>query len=217
MKSLFNAVIRKTPAERALGKLGIRYERQEDGTIFVPGDIDLSGKGLEALPDLSSVVVRGIFNCNDNNLTTLAGAPRETGVFYCDNNKLTTLEGGPAIVAAAYSCKGNDLVSLKGAPKRTGNVFDCSDNNLTILEHGPESTGLSFICKDNKLASLDGAPLYFHKLLSDFGDFNSWDDVPQHLHVSHERIRQLQKGMSVLTRPVAAPKTAKFRKPPSGK
>lgn len=132
MKSLFDMAGRKSAAERALRKLGVAYERQEDGTVFVPGDIDLSGKGLEALPDLSAVVVKGVFNC-----------------------------------------------------------------------------------KGNKLASLDGAPRLFNMILSDFGNFGRWEDIPKNLHSLHDRISQLSKGASILTRPVAVPKTAKFRKQPA--
>ena len=47
-------------------------------------DVDLSERGLTELPDFSKVVVNGNFNCSDNQLMTLNGAPSKVrGSFYC--------------------------------------------------------------------------------------------------------------------------------------
>ena len=46
--------------------------------------------------DLSGTIYNGSFNCANNKLTSLEGAPREVGgSFYCYNNNLTSLEGLP--------------------------------------------------------------------------------------------------------------------------
>ena len=49
-----------------------------DGFV-IKGDLDLSGKGLTKLPDLSKVIVEGSFRCQNNQLTSLQGAPQEVG------------------------------------------------------------------------------------------------------------------------------------------
>jgi len=105
-------------------------------------------------------VVTGIFDCSNNSLTSLVGAPQEVGVsFFCTNNSLTSLEGAPQEVGEDFYCSNNSLTSLVGAPQEVGGDFDCSDNKLTSLEGAPQEVGEDFYCSDNKLTSLEGAPL----------------------------------------------------------
>ena len=57
-----------------------------DGTYSCEGDVNLSDLGLIILP-VKFKVVKGYFDCNDNKLTTLKGAPKEVGGhFYCYSN-----------------------------------------------------------------------------------------------------------------------------------
>ena len=58
------------------------------------------------------------FNCTDNELTTLEGAPNEVGGdFLCFHNELTTLEGAPKKVGGDFDCNGNpNLVLSKDKP-----------------------------------------------------------------------------------------------------
>ena len=52
--------------------------------------------------------VSGIFDCDYNNLESLAGAPEKVGGdFYCSNNNLTSLEGAPETVRGDFWCKHN--------------------------------------------------------------------------------------------------------------
>lgn len=81
-------------AEQALKSWGIEYAKQPDGSILVPGSLDISGKGLTRLPNLTSVKVGGGFYCDNNQLTSLEGTPHTVGGhFYCHDNQLTSLEG----------------------------------------------------------------------------------------------------------------------------
>jgi len=78
------------------------YTINKDGSIDVDGDVFLYKRNLNKLP-LNFNKVSGVFYCDNNELTSLVGAPKEVGgSFYCDNNK---------------------LISLKGAPNRVGVVF----------------------------------------------------------------------------------------------
>lgn len=83
-------------AEQALKSWGIGYEIKPDGSLRVPGNLNISNKHLTRLPDLSEVKVGANFWCDTNQLTSLAGAPPAVGGdFYCHDNQLTSLEHAP--------------------------------------------------------------------------------------------------------------------------
>ena len=106
--------------KKTMEALGITYAELSDGTICVPGTVDLFGRDLKELPDLSEVVVMGSFDCSHNNLTSLKGAPKEVrGNFICSSNRLVTLCGAPHEVMPGYfNCTDNEsLKNLYGAPR----------------------------------------------------------------------------------------------------
>ena len=54
--------------------------------------------------------VYGLFNCDNCDLTTLKGCPKEVlGNYRCQNNKLTSLEYGPTYLKGFFECDGNSL------------------------------------------------------------------------------------------------------------
>lgn len=166
-------------SEKALRKLRIKYRKQKDGTLVVDGDIYLSQKGIDRLPDLSAVVVKGNFSCANNNLVTLEGAPKYVGGYFsCDGNMLETLKGAPQFVDGSFSARRNKLTSLESAPVFVGGDFSCRSNDITTLEGAPAYVGGDFMCHANKLQSLQHAPQQFRRMISDFGEFDSWKDVP---------------------------------------
>lgn len=169
LQQAFNPDINTTAAEAVLKELGCVFHRQADGSLFVPGAINLSKKNLISLPDLSMVDVGGEFFCDGNSLSDLAGAPR-------------SVQGG-------FDCSGNGLTSLKGAPAFCVD-FICHDNNLVSLEGAPGSVN-GFYCDGNRLDSLEHAPKTFHELVSDFGRFHAWTEVPQKLHFSPATMEKL--------------------------
>jgi len=132
------------------------------GSIY--GDFDCSNNELASLVG-APIEVEGSFNCSNNKLTSLEGAPREVEKFNCSGNLLTSLEGGPdKVIRGEYKCSKNKLTSLKGLPP-TGDSYhgleiDCSDNKLKSLETiGNTDRIRNFICRKNEIISLDGAPL----------------------------------------------------------
>jgi len=149
---------------------GIKYlPFKQDGKTYnlydmpkgfvIKGNLNLRGKDLTELPDLSEVVVKEGFYCDDNQLTSLKGAPQEVGGnFICDNNQLTSLEGAPKEVGRGFYCYSNQLTSLEGAPKEVGGDFYCHSNQLTSLEGAPQKVGGYFDCHSNQLTSLEGSP-----------------------------------------------------------
>ena len=86
------------------------YTINDDGSIDVNGNVNLSDKGLTELPL--------VFN-------------RVTGWFNCDFNQLTTLKGSPRWVGGWFSCSNNQLTSLEFSPEYVGDDLFCSNNKLT--------------------------------------------------------------------------------------
>jgi hypothetical protein len=153
----------------------IRYGISNNYTINPDGSIDVdnnvrftsmrSSDRLTKLP-IKFNKVTGSFYCNDNELTSLEGAPKEVGGdFYCSNNKLSSLQGGPQSVDGDFICHRNELTSLEGGPESVGGDFYCHRNELTSLEGGPESVGGDFYCRDNQITDFKGVPEFFE------GDF----------------------------------------------
>jgi hypothetical protein len=70
-------------------KWGIEnYTINDDGSIDVQGNVDLSDMGLTKLP-IKFRNVTGYFYCSYNQLVTLEGSPQRVGGdFYCYNNQL---------------------------------------------------------------------------------------------------------------------------------
>ena len=109
------------------------------------GDVDLGFLHLTELFDLSDVEVTGTFNCRDNDLTNLRGAPHTVGgSFFCNRNNLTSLKGSPHTVGGSFACTNNNLTSLEGCPITVSGSFYCSGNNLTSLEGIPKTVGGTF-------------------------------------------------------------------------
>ena len=201
MKNRFEkaATSPRSEAEQVLKEWGVPYQKQPDGTLLVPGDLNISNKGLTRLPGLSCVSV--------------------TGDFSCATNQLTSLEGAPQSVTGDFSCSRNQLTSLEHAPQTVGGGFFCSNNKLTSLKYAPQSVGGYFTCSNNYLISLEGAPQKFQKLTSDFGDFSSWSEVPEEIRVSpatkarlgKEREYAFAEGATVLQAPMKARAPLKLR------
>ena len=131
----------------------------QTGLINVDGNFDCSKQGLTDFKGVKFGKVRGDFDCEDNELTSLVGAPKTvSGDFRCYENELTTLVGAPQTVKGDFNCERNQLTSLEGAPQSVSFSFRCGDNQLTSLEGAPQSVGSYFNCSDNQLTSLEGAP-----------------------------------------------------------
>ena len=141
----------------------LKLVKLADGRYDVIGDADFSRLGLTNLLEIPIKIrkVTGDFDCSDNYLRDLEGAPKVVGKsFYCHNNQLTTLKGAPEYVGDSFYCSYNNLKDLKGAPKYVGKSFSCGYNQLETLEGAPERIGEDFYCSGNQLASLKGIPKY---------------------------------------------------------
>ena len=100
------------------------------------GDFDISELGLTTLPALlKNLKIGGSFDCYNNKLTSLVGAPTSVGKsFLCSFNKLTSLVGAPVSVGGTFLCDYNNLDSLVGAPVSVGGHFYCNNNVVKFTE-----------------------------------------------------------------------------------
>jgi hypothetical protein len=144
-----------------------------DGSLDINGDLDLSSMGLTKLP-LKFNRVSGDFYCDDNQLTSLLGSPQEVGnLFSCTENKLTSLEGCPKKVKV-FNCHNNKLVNLDGSPKGELDDFYCDFNDITSLIGSPKKVTGDFHCNFNALTDLVGAPEYIGRDFYSHGGYNKF-------------------------------------------
>ena len=129
------------------------YIINPDGSIDVDGDVNISYRNLTILPLKFNKV---------------------SGYFYCNNNQLTSLEGSPKEISRSFSCRYNQLTSLEGSPTKIGGGFYCSGNKLTTLEGGPTKVGGYFFCYDNPLPNVILNSKYRKKILTEGDDFYIW-------------------------------------------
>jgi hypothetical protein len=95
-----------------------------DGLVDVRGGFYYSGQNLSDFKGVRFGNVSEDFFCNQNNLTSLVGAPRKVeGDFWCDHNRLTSLVGAPEEVKGNFYCDKNPLQTLIGAPQKIGGRF----------------------------------------------------------------------------------------------
>ena len=80
-----------------------------DGSWDINGDVNIRNLGLTEIP-VKFNKVSGYFDCSENNLISLKGAPNKIGGY--------------------FKCSDNNLTSLIGAPKEVGGNFYCYNNNV---------------------------------------------------------------------------------------
>jgi len=133
----------------------INENTASEGSFIVYENMVENGRFKEGIiPD----IINGDFNCDEINLTTLEGGPKEVkGNFNCDFNKLTNLKYLP-LIGESISCEGNQLTSLEGCPSKINGDLYCNNNQLTSLKGGPDYIDGNFVCVNNKLKSLEFCP-----------------------------------------------------------
>jgi len=91
-------------------KYGIKnYTINADESIDVNGDVYFKYDKINKFP-LNFNKVTGYFDCSDNSLISLEGAPKYVGeVFICDYNRLKNLEGAPKYVGQDFYCDYNQI------------------------------------------------------------------------------------------------------------
>ena len=100
------------------------------GEVDVDGGFGCSGQGLRDFKGVRFGKVGSAFYCNDNELTSLEGAPLEVGEdFICYSNQLTTLEGAPRKVGRQFTCYKNSV-----SDKTLRSIFGIMETGKSYLE-----------------------------------------------------------------------------------
>jgi len=103
---------KKTLIEKWLKEMNIKeYNLNNDLTINVYTNVYFFGKNLVKFPDyIQFNRITGLFNCRDNNLSSLKGCPLYVGYYFdCAGNKLISLDGCPKIVESWFECRDNEV------------------------------------------------------------------------------------------------------------
>jgi hypothetical protein len=117
---------------------GVWSINSDTNLIDVNGNVSMSRMNLTKIP-VKFGKVTGNFDCHENELTSLVGAPQLVGGnFYCSYNQLTSLTRAPQSVGEGFYCHANQLTSLLGAPQSVRGGFNCSYNQLTSLTGAPQ-------------------------------------------------------------------------------
>ena len=109
--------------------------------------LDISGKSITSLPDLTRFKNLEKFNCSYNQLTSLT-LPQNLKILDCDNNKLTSLTLPQNL--EVLNCYHNQLTSLT-LPQNL-EIVHCNNNKLTSLTL-PQNLQVLY-CSNNQLTSL---------------------------------------------------------------
>ncbi len=158
---------------------------EETGLVDVDGNFNCTMQGLTDLKGVRFGNVSGSFDCSNNRIASLEGAPQEVGGgFDCSHNLLKSLEGAAKKIGTSFNCSGNQLTSLEGSPRRTMSFY-CLFNDLTSLRGAPEIVHGFFDCSHNNITSLEGVPLNMS-----FRDFRAAENP-----VSEEILEALYKRM----------------------
>lgn len=109
------------------------YTIRENGLVDVEGNVQINNTELTEFP-IQFGIVTGNFDCYNNKLISLKGAPKEVyGSFICASNNLTTLLGSPEKVHKNFYCGYNKLTTLVGMPI-IGGDFNCFNNKIYSLK-----------------------------------------------------------------------------------
>ncbi len=136
-----------------LDEMGIEdYTINDDLTVDVNGDVNISNMGLDEIP-IQFGIVRGSFDIEDNYLRSLEGCPNHVDIsFWCRSNKLTTLKGGPGYVGNHFNCNFNNaLTSLEYSPEYVGGDFSCKHCSITTLNNASQGIDRYIWCDSNPL------------------------------------------------------------------
>lgn len=119
--------------------------------VNVGGNVDLNEKDLTHIA-VKFNMVNGYFDCANNKLNSLKGAPEiVSGDFNCYKNQLTNLDYCPKEMGESFFCDYNKIISLKGIPSKINGNFGCAYNQLTDLKFAPQIINGYFQSSYNQL------------------------------------------------------------------
>jgi hypothetical protein len=116
-----------TNIEQICRELNIsNFTINDDFTVDVNGNVDLSGKGLTEIP-LQFNRVEGDFNVSHNKLTSLKNSPTFCMSYNCYDNLLTSFEGISENIGESLVCHHNQFYSF--------NYLNCIPRRIVFPEN----------------------------------------------------------------------------------
>ena len=116
------------------------YDINDDLSISIYSDVDISNRGFENIP-IFFHIVKGDFNCSNNNLKSMDGAPLITDSFNCSNNIINSLYGSPETINGNFDISNNKINSISGGPVSIKGYFNFSNNNVMYIGEFPKVNG----------------------------------------------------------------------------
>jgi Leucine-rich repeat (LRR) protein len=110
--------------------------------------LNIIGKGIKSLPDLTRFKNLKKLYCSSNKLTSLPTLPQNLEYLYCSDNQLTLLPTLPQNLEYLY-CSDNQLTLLPTLPENLKYLY-CCDNQLTLLPTLPENLEQLY-CSNNPI------------------------------------------------------------------
>ena len=147
---------------------------RQTGLINVVGDFDCNGQGLTDLKGVRFGKVSGSFNCYNNQLTSLEGAPQSVGrSFNCNNNQLTTLVGAPHSFSGSFYCGGNPVTAstLKAifALMKSGKSYQ-----QALEERWPKMKDVDRVLMYKEMPSLSPEDIRKYKALATYANIKDY-------------------------------------------
>ena len=124
--------------------------------------LDISGKGIKSLTNLTRFKNLKTLDCSNNQLTSLPTLPQNLKTLDCYNNQLTSLPTLPQNLKT-LDCYNNQLTSLPTLPQNL-EVLYCYNNQLTLLPTLPQNLKTLY-CYDNHLTYFPTLPQKLERLI----------------------------------------------------
>lgn len=162
---------------------------QPDLSVDVPGEVDISSMSVSQFP-FQFGRVEGVFNCSNNKLRSLKGAPRFVGShFMCAQNSLGSLEHAPEQVGGRFVCHGNSPGLLHNIHKYVKWIGAELEIDANINGH---------LLGVLKIKELSGVWIFVpqslnHKLNAAIGIINKYLNTSRDIHACQEEL--LEAGL----------------------
>ena len=141
--------------------------------------IDVSGKNVCYLPDITSFTLLESLYCDDNYLISLPQLPESLRLLSCLRNKLRSLPPLPQTLEYLF-CSYNSFTSLPSLPPNLLNLY-CDKTGLTSLPLLPPNI-LHLYCIGNNLNSLPALPSALQQLHCSHNKLTSMPILPESIN-----------------------------------
>ena len=141
--------------------------------------LEVSGKTIKSLPNLTRFKNLEILKCFNNELISLPSLPNNLIKLFCSGNNLTYLPNKLPENLKVLHCYANNLTYLPALPKNL-EFLSCHSNSLTYLPLLPQKLELLF-CSNNQFTYLPSLPKNLKRLTCFNNQLTYLPDLPENL------------------------------------